>query len=471
MEVKGRVVLESGEAVAGASVTIRTGKDEVDFPETVARLGGPGPLAELRNPVFGSELEERVEEVGGWTPAHRSTTDPEGSFAISVPRGLPEFWFAVEADLAAYPIGDRYTLGSPSLRDGVLLRLVPAGQAEGVLRTADGRVSGGGFVFAVAQEAHRMIPPPVRADASGRYVIRGLGGSRYDFVAAGPGGAPAARKDVEVPMGSVTRVDLDLPPEASIAGRVVDGEGDGIAGAWVTAMGGAELLPGVYPWNLTRVRYGRARTDRSGGFRVASLLGGTHHLMVEAEGFAVLSSRRVDLPAGSGVDGLVLALEAGRSISGRVLDADRRAVAGVLVTAVTDPRENERRSVKPVHWSRQRTRTEVDGAFRVSGLGDGWFIVQARREGRVLAERKGIEAGGAPVELVVGCATGIAGNLRSEAERPPPTEFRIEARRVQLPPVGTPSARRYAWKAAERSFRSGEGSFEWLDMEPGLYDL
>src|SRR5437867_8358621 len=62
--IRGRVVRSSdGEPVGGAVVTLLTGDPELDYPETVARLGGPVAFRGLGGDAG---FEDLVRGAGGW---------------------------------------------------------------------------------------------------------------------------------------------------------------------------------------------------------------------------------------------------------------------------------------------------------------------------------------------------------------------------------------------------------------------
>ncbi len=135
--VRGQVVFRgTAEPVPGAKVTILTGVEAIDFPETTERLGGSGVAANL---LARWVHQERLEEIGGWKPAHSGATTAEGSFAIGVPLDLPSFRFEVDAERAVHDDDDRrFSLDDREVRAGLLLEVERAGSIDGTLRGPGG---------------------------------------------------------------------------------------------------------------------------------------------------------------------------------------------------------------------------------------------------------------------------------------------------------------------------------------------
>jgi RNA polymerase sigma factor (sigma-70 family) len=470
VEIRGRLLVRGGGPLGTATVGVRTGEESIDFPETVARLGGTDELRELRA-EGGFLLEEAVREAGGWKPAFETAALADGSFALAVPEDLPEFRFEVKADYAEDGSSDRFLPADPRLREGVRLLLEPAGKVEGSILIPSGAAARNGR-FARFEPGGYMPSRAEAADAQGHFAIRGLGPGRHSFVAMGEGGAPLARLDVPVRAGETTRIDFDLPAESWIAGRVVDGNGRGVANASIGSVGPGEIVPGLLASRLGALRYPWCRTAPDGRFRVGSLLHGEHSLRIDAEGFFAVNRGPLRVPAGGGLEGLEVVLESGHRLSGRVLDTAGRPAEGLAVIVVRDEEAAKRRNVdlSKRRSFRQRTRTAADGTFSVAGLDAVPLIVSARRGGKLLVERRDVEPDGDGLELVVGTPTGIAGVVL-DAGGSPVGAFRIVPLRVTDSRV---TGRLAGWgddRRPGREFVSEDGTFEWTELELGTFDF
>ncbi|HKB17349.1 MAG TPA: carboxypeptidase-like regulatory domain-containing protein, partial [Planctomycetota bacterium] len=170
-------------------------------------------------------------------------------------------------------------------------------------------------------------------------------------------------------------------------------------------------------------------------------------------------------PPASGVENLRLVLEAGRAVAGRVVDATGAPIAGARVSARDDP--SARPGPGPRRWSDQRGKTAEDGAFRLTGLGEGPFVVGASLEGKGEAEVKGVAADAPPVEIVLRGSSGISGVVRAEETGRPVPKFTVRSSRVDrrggfgLSTEGGP----------EGTFDSAAGAFELLNVKAGSNDL
>lgn len=144
---------------------------------------------------------------------------------------------------------------------------------------------------------------------------------------------------------------LVLHPAGRIRGHVVDDQGRPVAGASVTADGGYETA-----------------TDAEGAFAILAF---ATHIEVHAsdprysgDALAVL-----DVGAGESVEGLVLRLDHGCRVEGRVLDAAGVPVVGASVTAVSPGRASLAES-------------DADGGFFLAALPAGPIEVRAFDRGR-----------------------------------------------------------------------------------------
>ncbi|MCI0585771.1 MAG: carboxypeptidase regulatory-like domain-containing protein [Planctomycetes bacterium] len=459
--VAGRAVLRGGEPPrGGATVRIVTDKREIDCPATVARLGGREEMERLGT---SGELEERARALGGWTWAHEARAGADGCFAIAVPPDLPRFRFQVVSDFAAYAEREAwFTLDGASGKAGVLLELEAAGKVVGVVSDPAGRPVGEGKSAASPTSRDwTMRRRTDRADVGkdGRFELPGLLPGRYEVAAVAPGFAPGTRGGVEVRANEVAGADVTLKVESFLAGRVVDAEGAGVPAARISAREAQGF--GLRAVNL--LGSGSARSGADGSFRIGSLGPGPHQVSARAEGKFPAEEQRLEVPPASGVESLRFVLEAGRAVSGRVVDATGAPIVGARVSARDEP--NPRPG--PRRWSHQMGKTAEDGAFRLTGLGDGPFVVEASLEGKGQAEVTGVATDAPPLEIVLRGPSGIAGVVRAEETGRPVPKFTVRSSRVErrggfgMSSEGGP----------EGTFDSAEGAFELLNMKAGTSDL
>ncbi|MGH7150243.1 MAG: carboxypeptidase regulatory-like domain-containing protein, partial [Planctomycetota bacterium] len=259
--------------------------------------------------------------------------------------------------------------------------------------------------------------------------------------------------------GETTKLDFRLPPECFIAGRVVDEAGAGVGGARLNAFQEGNRSPNA----LGFTGYGSARSAADGAFRIGSLLPGRHRFLVERQGMLTPELESVDVPEMGGVSDLRIVLEKGRSVAGRVLDAQRNPVPGAFVSAREDPSPAgaKRRGGSISH---QSGKAAADGSFRFTGLAEGPLLLEAQAEGRGKAEVRDVEAGSEGVEIVLLGAAGVAGVVREADTGKPVPRFTIGGQRLI-------ESQTFIQGLPEKSFRADDGSFERLDLQPGDYDL
>lgn len=228
-------------------------------------------------------------------------------------------------------------------------RVVAAGEGEGIENALVWSRSDPGSVVRSGRDGAFRLPL-VHLDDD-----LGLG-------AAAPGYLPTGTTayDVEGLEGVVFR----LEPAAHLAGRVVDGEGRGLAGA--TARAAPEGNPFSH---RSRRGSGTARTESDGRFRVAGLgHGDVVEVHASREGFVPERARGIRIPAEEDV---TLVLEPAATVSGRVVSPDGVPVEGarVAITIVESDGATFGRSMAS------------DGAFHLGPLEVGAYDLRVESSG------------------------------------------------------------------------------------------
>jgi hypothetical protein len=209
-----------------------------------------------------------------------------------------------------------------------------------------------------------------------------------------------------------------LPQPASLAGTVVDGQGRPVPGQALELRGAnadrARLLAGAAAetWGVDLyIAQRNGRCDEAGRFAFDDLAPGRYVLsarLSENHGEAV--TREVTIEGGAGVRDVVLVLDRGLSIDGRITTPDSGALPIVYVSV--DP-EGEGRSAD--------CEAAADGRFVANGLSEGAYTLTAypyastedRAAGRVfLATRvAAVAAGSRNVAIVLRAATKLRGHV------------------------------------------------------------
>lgn len=215
--------------------------------------------------------------------------------------------------------------------------------------------------------------PHARTGDDGRFELTGVARDRgHTLIVTAPG---AGRLLVDLPDFDPDRDprdlgDLDLPVESTLAGRVVDSEGEPLAGAFVSLIGGAPgvdrlrrsdprpLLP-VLPPVLVRV-------DDLGRFWIDGLSRGEYEVSSEMAGTSRSARTVISLGEGERREGLELVVDLGLTIAGSLVGPSGEPITEAIVQVI--PRRGS-----PSAGGIMNSRT--DGSFELTGLDAGEYVL------------------------------------------------------------------------------------------------
>jgi hypothetical protein len=297
--------------------------------------------------------------------------------------------------------------------------------------------------------APRETPQDVQTSGQGvaRFSIAELG--RYLIVVRHAAYA-VARSELEV-VAARTEVAVSLERGVSIAGLVLDARGRGVSEANVRALllaaaeraaardGGREASPQDEP--------GSARTDATGRFAIDQLPVSAYRLYVHSGRHRPRWSDPISFAKHGERRDVTIVLGEGLSLRGRVLDGDRRPIAGAHVGA-----SDEGALV---------AETDAEGRFELLGLGTQVVNVYATARGFAPTHLRQVSPGRRDVELVLRAPARIRGMFRFAAR---PRSVRIDVCR---------------WDEAFQKELCVQGqiheptaeSFDLRNLPPGAYDL
>ena len=283
----------------------------------------------------GRALHGRVVAADGMTPVAEAaiaidnlpvaTTAADGSFAVEHVAGGARRIAARSGDAIALR-----QLGAATDAE-LVLRLAPAASVSGSVRDLVSGMPIAGVDVAVATSRFTGTDPGATAitDAKGNYRIGGLAGGEYEVTAIHPRFA-FPRLPTNLQAGRAAQVALYGAPLASIAGTVLDDDARGVAGARVRlrAIGGdGDIAPA-----LQRVPR-PAITAADGRFLLRSEIDGNVQLDATKSGWPAAHSNTLRLANGVAKRGVTIVLPRGVALRGRVVDRDRKPVAGAGVLA------------------------------------------------------------------------------------------------------------------------------------------
>jgi RNA polymerase sigma factor (sigma-70 family) len=244
--------------------------------------------------------------------------------------------------------------GAEVVRDLVLLPglrvtgtvLDDRGPAAGAAVSARRTQGGGGIPNPLPHDARDVV-----TDSSGRFELEGLAPGLWSVEARAKGARAALPEPIRLGAAApVEPISLRLVRTGSVAGRVLRADGTPVREGWVRAS----------PRTSVRV-------EPDGAFLVEDVLPGAH-VLSHTTGLSVASSP-VTVDPGQRVEGVVLSHPPFGDITGVLVDAQGRAVAGASIqVAASDGRSL--RGVAPT--------TDAEGRFRVGGVPDGEYVLSAR---------------------------------------------------------------------------------------------
>ena len=259
------------------------------------------------------------------------------------------------------------------------------GQDAGVIT---GRVAAEGGQQSLAAAITLMTTGPgvrlksVTADERGAFAIESPIGQAF-IVARADGYASEQRELFVRPGRTNPSLNFALSPAASLAGRVVDQSGAGVAGArvWLNYRGEARV------WRVAE-EAGGEQADAFGNFMIPIVAQGRPFVLhAESEGWLLSSSQTMTVRSQELRGVLLLLSRRGSRVSGRVLDSAGRAVSGAHVHLRAVPADGEFTTDQrdSFAFSRSMNRTAVsreDGSYLFEGVPGGRVVVTANADSR-----------------------------------------------------------------------------------------
>lgn len=353
---------------------------------------------------------------------------------------------------------------------GLSLLLEPASRIQGRVTNAQGRPIPGATVGArYTQRGMRGFGPEawrLRAVATtgsdGRYSLDEVQPNRdLVVVARHPAYAQAETDELRLEAGAVRgNVDLVMSVGGTLVGRVVDEQEHPLPGAEVRQ---ARQRDGREPFGgrgaievfLSGGEQGEGvlHTDAQGRFRFEHLVAGTYAVVARTPDRPFDLAEGIEVVDGQQTAEVVLQLQPGVKIQGRVVDPENQPVAEASVMCLLMDRE------RPFF---QQVVTNQQGSFEIAGLEPRTYTLAAESEGfdRVNQE---VAAPAMGVELRLVRAGKIVGWVMDAISGAPIPQFEIEAQR---------QGRRFGGGApTRRSFSDPAGHFELDGLVAGLWNV
>jgi len=198
-----------------------------------------------------------------------------------------------------------------------------------------------------------------------------------------------------------------------------------------------------------------ARSDADGNFTIRFLAAGVYRIKARKAGYAEGSVSGIRLEEGEELSGVVVELERGGAIVGRVLDEAGQPVGGALIYAWLYRGDRVARTFK--------TATDEQGRFRLDNLPQGDYRLRATAKG-YLRERRYEETTvsadrESEVNFVLQKGASISGIITDESGKP------VHKARVMLAKIDGTAL------FAHQTFSDKDGSFTLMGLPEGTFKL
>jgi protocatechuate 3,4-dioxygenase beta subunit len=359
-------------------VEVGQGRGPTDLGTVVLRSGAvlEGRVVDLQDqPIEGAQVA--VTALPRMRLAATETrTAADGTF--SIPNLRPKDSVALEVEKQGFVRASFRSVEVPG-REPLRIVLTPAVRISGRLvdevkrqpvPEAEVAVYRAGTRFVASGRVRGARVGRARAGADGRFVIEGVEPGKLILEAVAPGFIDAQMPAFDAPGGRNVEIELALRRGAVVAGRVLGPDGRPVPGARVSLSSGDRTTS----------------SDKDGNYRLEGVADGLRTFIAEHDEY----QRAVqDLKVELGDNRLDLRLAPGFEVSGRVVDAAGRPVAGAGVEFANP--------LLGVFRSPRRTTSGADGGFRAGGLAAGVYAVTAEKPGLAAARLEGVRIAG-PVE-------------------------------------------------------------------------
>lgn len=300
----------------------------------------------------------------------------------------------------------------------------------------------------------------------------GSGGRRAVLLFAAPGYL-VTRHTVTAP--AAADLDVRLSPALSLAGRVVDAAGFGVAGVEIhrrrprtLRLGRSMQLQGSGFWELGDAS---ATSSADGSFELAGLPPATPiELRLLKSGYAVKHERVAELDPAVPAGEIVITLEAGRSATGQVITENGLPIVGAevaLFPSLTGAAAEQDFEVKENFGAA----TDARGIFTLHDLPPGTYYLAARAQTfpELLVPGIEISAGGPPLDLgtlVLVPGVRLAGRV-VDGDGEPVAEAQLSLRNADGEQIVVQRAAS-PWFASALSRQNGSFDFDGLPRDARL---
>jgi protocatechuate 3,4-dioxygenase beta subunit len=300
--------------------------------------------------------------------------------------------------------------------------------------------------------------------ADGAFRIRGLEPERnLSLEATKTGYAPARKPGVSLKAGDAVKdVALVVRRGLEARGKVVDAQGQSVAGAEIRAIHREEGMMGGARVQMRLMGLAQEKPDAltagDGAFTLKGLEEGQYTLTVAREGFARKTVPTLEVKATGENVWPPVTLAAGAPIAGAVRDSTGALVSGAQVFGIEVGSGG-----RP-----QNATSDADGKFRLEGfVAERAILVNVSAQGYAPLQ-KNVTPPAADVVMVLKTAGSVRGRVEDGDTKRPVTDFTISR---SGPRGGGGIQIALGRGGGDQTFQSDDGSFELTDVPPGKWTI
>jgi len=365
LAIAGRVVTKGGAAASGALVTAT---DSIQAEGRPRRWGGNDEA---------SEFEAVADENGNF----RITGLAPGEYEVAAEWKAADeaLWRDTQLEIAAGTSGLEFTVAPPQ---GLMVRVVDASGAPVLgAKVVVNEINDENDLFGRLRGGDLLLEPELnvsKGDEQGRYLVEGIWKGRWT-VNAFKDELVQEVDPLEI-FANGEEVVVRMVAAASIAGTVVDPDGNPVRGATVSLRDPATV--NSTPWGMS---FGgdseTAYTKEDGSFVLKGLPSGSYELFASESSWAGSEARGLELKIGDALTALVIKLRRGGTVHGVIYDAEGQPDSGRSIMAFTQG---------GTPGSRNSTTSDARGEFTLDRLEPGSYQVMSQPDmGKLQKEMEG----------------------------------------------------------------------------------
>ncbi len=345
----------------------------------------------------------------------------------------------------------------------VTYHLAPGTSVSGVVRGPDGQPFPGARISVTGARS----PTPVFSDAEGKFTIESVPTARRATASAS---APELTTGTSAPFAvpaaePVKDIEIKLAPGGSIKGRMRSSEGRPLEGAYVRYVRGK--LNSRNPWGFRQFdRASKFPVAPDGSFEITGVTEGAVTVRGDCDGHLPAWDSDVKVTGAQSTGGVDLILTPGAEMKGRVEGPGGQPIVGATINAnyTGDGKKRQWGFVAALPGA-PTTQSDAEGRFAFRGLKLGNYNLSAGAPG-VAPGWSQASTGTGDVVIKLGAAESISGVVKGPDGKPL-AGVPVEAKNADQARNG----RNNWWWGGNRVFTAPDGSFEFVNLAEGAYDL